>query len=293
VTVEPAESDRLDNEDRKGRRKDRSHPSLPESDPVVAVDRQNNDGNREEPDPCWDADRTDHEVHCLRLDNEVSCQESEVERNRRGEERDRSIEPKLSPTLNHLRNTQPRPLKRMEPHHAEADDDADDDRDRRPEKVESEQDRDATEHHRKDHRVQPKPERELIANGAVTLFGRHVIDRADLDLGQAFRVVRGVCHRLGSAFSPSIDRRKEWRAPNVACRRGGRSRPALCSGAGPDQPLPSSAELPAIVAGVDWLLTSRPGITAASQFTLVASARRAKARSMLAFGWLFPCARHV
>jgi hypothetical protein len=34
-----------------------------------------------------------------------------------------------------------------------------------------------------------------------------------------------------------------------------------------------------------WLLTSRPGITAASQFTVVASARRAKARSMLAF-WM-------
>jgi hypothetical protein len=56
----------------------------------------------------------------------------------------------------------------MERHHAEADDDSDDDRDSRPEKVESEQDGDATERHRKDHCVQPKPERELIADGAVT-----------------------------------------------------------------------------------------------------------------------------
>src|SRR5471032_3478733 len=104
MAVEVAESDCLDDEDSEGHREDGRHPSLPDLDPVVAVDGQGNDGNREDRDPRWDADRADQEIHGLRLDDELSRQKPEVEHNRGCEEEHRSVKPELSSTLDHLRN---------------------------------------------------------------------------------------------------------------------------------------------------------------------------------------------
>jgi hypothetical protein len=71
----------------------------------------------------------------------------------------------------------------------EADQDAEHDREARPEEVQAQEYRHSTEDDDKDVRVQAEPQGELIPDPAVTLLGRDVIDRADLDLGETLRML--------------------------------------------------------------------------------------------------------
>ena len=63
--------------------------------------------------------------------------------------------------------------------------DAEDDREARPGEVEAHEDQHAAEHDGEDVRVHPEPQGELVADLAVPLGGRDVVDRADLYPGEA------------------------------------------------------------------------------------------------------------
>ena len=67
-----------------------------------------------------------------------------------------------------------------------------DDRDARPEKVQAHEHDHAAEDDGKDVRIQAEPQGELVTDPAVAFCGRDVIDRADLDLGEALAAAAGL-----------------------------------------------------------------------------------------------------
>ena len=143
----------------------------------------------------------DEQVHRIGLDDELGGEEAEVEDDRGGEHQHRAVEAELPAALDHLRNAEPRPLYRVEADQDKTDDDPEDDRDARPEKVQAHEHHHAAEDDGKDVRVQAEPHGELVTDPAVAFLGRDVIDRADLDQGAALRALpRLVCHRQLSPF---------------------------------------------------------------------------------------------
>src|SRR5450432_588554 len=177
--------DRLNEHDHERQAEDQRHPSLPSMDPVVAVDGQDKYGHREDRDPSRDADGPNQQIHRVRLDDQLSREETEVENDRRGKDEHRAVETELSTALDHLRHAELRALDRVEANEGEPDDDAEDNRDARPEHVEPHEDRNTAEHNRKDVCIQAEPESELITDSAVPLLRRDLIDRTDLDLAGA------------------------------------------------------------------------------------------------------------
>src|SRR5271170_2002465 len=126
-------------------------------DPVVSTDRENDDGDRKDPDPFRDADGFPEEVHCISLNYKLRSQVADVEHDRSDEDEHCSVEPKLTAALDHLGDPELRSLYGMEPYEEEAEKSSKRYSNACPHKVESQQHGQPTDNNIEDIGVQAEP----------------------------------------------------------------------------------------------------------------------------------------
>jgi hypothetical protein len=165
--------------------------------PAIPEDSDYHSGHGEDDDPLRNRHRTHHGLQALRLNNELGCDEADIQHEHAGEEERRSVEAELAAALDRLWHAELRPLGRMQRNEQGAEQGPDSDGDQGPPEREPD-----LHHHRAQNKVEDvavgaPPERELVPGLTMPRTSGDHVDVVVLHISaQLFAGYRGLGHGL-------------------------------------------------------------------------------------------------